>query len=1286
MLKRPALFVLLLGAAAASHVPAAIAVQRDARVEALEILRTDPASVRTPSGQWTMTRDDPRLDDFVGSFGEPWRVRWNELTHTPHRVWGGRIDVSRIHATLRPHGPTDKEAILGLARAFVREHGELLGVRWEQLRPLFVGFKGGRWVVTLGQVSQGREVVGGRVDLRFTSQGDLMVFGSDVYETPSLKAIPRITSQAAGAAATQGLSNLDAYVVAGEPELVFLPILAGEPRPQGARKAAPRARVHRADLRVRPAYRVTVVTQDPPGRWLSYVDAATGEVLWRYNRVRFAAASGTVTGDIHPLLGTDTPTPVNFFATQLHGGEPVDTIVSYDFEAGDAGWTAQSPWALSDESVHGGAQAWSDSPGGNHANGVNVALTSPAIDISSLSDPVLIFWTSVQLESTWDFLYVEASPDDGSTWFTLNALTGSLGWHEERYDLGAVEGTSNLRLRFRLFSDASVTGAGCWVDDVSIARLGSALTASDGTYSLTTTGADSTLRSLLRGPYGAVHAGNYGAPATLSATPIGGVADLHWTSGNSLASERDSYYGLLRAHQHIKEIEPAFTALDYTFPVFVNIPFCNAYYAGSQVVMGSGTADCADLGTWIPVMYHEYGHAITDAVYGAAGDPPGEMHEGFSDYFASTLSGDPRAGPEILGPGTMFRTIDNKLRTPEDFSGEAHIDGTILAGALWDLRERLLPDVALADSLFHFARYGAPKSFEDYFTELLTVDDDNGNLGDGTPHLEAIRSAFGFHGIGLGPEFEHVFVEVQDGGGSGDGRLDAGETVDLALTFHNFGGAETGVYAKISTSTPGVTVLSDSIGVGNVAAGADVTAPAPFRIQLDDGVPVGTALLFDLEIHSDVGFNGDCFMLPVGYVPILLVDDDRTRNFETYFTDALDAAGKGYTRWQAGILGAPSALEMAEYRAVIWFTGNDRRNTLTPSDQAELAAYMGAGGNVFVTGEDIGEDLWKGNNTTPTEADKAFYTNWLHAKVYVESESGPPAVDGVSGDVVGDGLSFTLNGGTSANNQASVSSILPQGGAVAALSYDNGRVAALRFAGTYKLFYCAFGFEGITQEADRNLLMQRALDWLCPDEANAPATAVVSPNGGETLTGNSVHTILWTASDDIAVTGVDILFSSDNGQSFTTLATNIPNSLSWDWAVTDVSSDSCLIRVEAVDPSGNVGSDLSDEVFEITATTDVSTPTAPRRYALHPAAPNPFNPRTRLRFDLPRPTSVWLEVLRIDGRRVRRLLAGEQLPAGTFERVWDGIDDSGHSAASGVYIVDFHADHFRTTQKIQLLK
>jgi hypothetical protein len=70
---------------------------------------------------------------------------------------------------------------------------------------------------------------------------------------------------------------------------------------------------------------------------------------------------------------------------------------------------------------------------------------------------------------------------------------------------------------------------------------------------------------------------------------------------------------------------------------------------------------------------------------------------------------------------------------------------------------------------------------------------------------------------------------------------------------------------------------------------------------------------------------------------------------------------------------------------------------------------------------------------------------------------------------------------------------------------------------------------------------------------------------------------------------------------------------------------------------------------------------------LHPCQPNPFNPRTTIRFDLPAAGNVRLAVYDVAGRLVRVLVAGER-PAGSHEAVWDGRDASGRSAPSGSYL------------------
>jgi hypothetical protein len=70
---------------------------------------------------------------------------------------------------------------------------------------------------------------------------------------------------------------------------------------------------------------------------------------------------------------------------------------------------------------------------------------------------------------------------------------------------------------------------------------------------------------------------------------------------------------------------------------------------------------------------------------------------------------------------------------------------------------------------------------------------------------------------------------------------------------------------------------------------------------------------------------------------------------------------------------------------------------------------------------------------------------------------------------------------------------------------------------------------------------------------------------------------------------------------------------------------------------------------------------------LYSNQPNPFNPRTTTRFDLPAAGSIRLAIYDLAGRLVRVLVEGE-IPAGSHEAVWDGRDSTGRSAPSGSYL------------------
>jgi len=96
--------------------------------------------------------------------------------------------------------------------------------------------------------------------------------------------------------------------------------------------------------------------------------------------------------------------------------------------------------------------------------------------------------------------------------------------------------------------------------------------------------------------------------------------------------------------------------------------------------------------------------------------------------------------------GDGVRNINNTYRYPDDIVGEVHYDSRIISGAMWDLREIL--GAELTDELVLRSMKLEPRDFQEYLEDILIVDDDNADLSDGTPHINAIFKAFYVnHGI-----------------------------------------------------------------------------------------------------------------------------------------------------------------------------------------------------------------------------------------------------------------------------------------------------------------------------------------------------------------------------------------------------------------------------------------------------------------------------------------------------------------------------------------------------------
>ena len=93
----------------------------------------------------------------------------------------------------------------------------------------------------------------------------------------------------------------------------------------------------------------------------------------------------------------------------------------------------------------------------------------------------------------------------------------------------------------------------------------------------------------------------------------------------------------------------------------------------------------------------------------------------------------------------------------------------------------------------------------------------------------------------------------------------------------------------------------------------------------------------------------------------------------------------------------------------------------------------------------------------------------------------------------------------------------------------------------------------------------------------------------------------------------------------------------------------------------------------------------PECHALHPNYPNPFNPETTIRFDLPDASHISLIIYDITGREVVKLVDTNK-PLGYHSVIWDGKDRHGNPVSSGVYIYRIKIGAFTQAKKMVLVR
>jgi len=361
-------------------------------------------------------------------------------------------------------------------------------------------------------------------------------------------------------------------------------------------------------------------------------------------------------------------------------------------------------------------------------------------------------WQFVADANTGDVLHVESQIVFADA---TNNVTGKVTGNITQGDV-AMECAPEVPLPFPFAEVDGLTGE-------------SAFTDASGNYSLSTSASGSVnVTSLMGGQYFDVF-NSAGALEILTSAvvPPGSTNFLHNSADTDVLvmSQVNAYSNTNEIRAFLLKYLPSYPviAAQINFPVNANLTsgYCpgNAWYDGTSLNLCQGSSSYTNT-SFASVTHHEYGHHIINS----AGSGQGEYGEGMADAIATIF-----AGQSGLGIGfylnqctTPLRNADNTCQysasSCSSCGSEIHSCGQLMSGIIWSIRKNLAvtnPDtyvdlinkLTLSSVLVHT---GTAINAQ-IAIDLLTLDDNDGNINNGTPHYNEICSGFSAHGLACPP-------------------------------------------------------------------------------------------------------------------------------------------------------------------------------------------------------------------------------------------------------------------------------------------------------------------------------------------------------------------------------------------------------------------------------------------------------------------------------------------------------------------------------------------------------
>ena len=215
----------------------------------------------------------------------------------------------------------------------------------------------------------------------------------------------------------------------------------------------------------------------------------------------------------------------------------------------------------------------------------------------------------------------------------------------------------------------------------------------------------------------------------------------------------------------------------------------------------------------------------------------------------------------------------------------------------------------------------------------------------------------------------------------------------------------------------------------------------------------------------------------------------------------------------------------------------------------------------------------------------------------------------------------------------------------------------------------------------------QAFDWV---SAASDTIKITQSNLAET------YTLQWDASTDVDGETINYLLYAQIGvypaeEIYDTTSTSVPITyqeiLEGVFEGSPVNGATVRFNVKATDGVDTVDVTGDNRVIHVNRYDYLSTESegVPTEFALHENYPNPFNPTTTLRFDLPEVSNLTLTIYNMLGQKIRTYDM-QSTPAGHHALKWNATNDYGDPVGAGVYLYQLQTKDFVKTRKMVLLK